>query len=188
MAAMELARKEVLPRLTAREKAELLSVVEQQTSRVFPGIEKTPAVCGGRACVAGKRLPVWGLEEARRLGATEAELLTRYPTLSAAQLASAWPMSKPIKRRSTAISRRTVLLRHGAALCRRALPRSGIRALSFALLLKGLPSMREKSIASFPKTDSYRRADSRLQNRAVKADSPARRTNEHNRFDGGKAR
>ena len=36
------------------------------------------------------RIPVWGLEEARRLGATEAELLTSYPTLRAEDLGSTW--------------------------------------------------------------------------------------------------
>jgi uncharacterized protein (DUF433 family) len=36
------------------------------------------------------RIPVWVLEQARRLGATEAELLNAYPTLRAADLVNAW--------------------------------------------------------------------------------------------------
>jgi uncharacterized protein (DUF433 family) len=90
MTALEEAKQRLLPKLTLREKAELLSLLEHETSRVFPGIEKTPGVCGGSACIAGTRIPVWGLEEARRLGATEAELLVSYPTLRAEDLTNAW--------------------------------------------------------------------------------------------------
>jgi uncharacterized protein (DUF433 family) len=35
------------------------------------GIERTPGVCGGDACIAGTRIPVWVLEGFRRLGWTE---------------------------------------------------------------------------------------------------------------------
>lgn len=56
----------------------------------FPGIESTPEVCGGAACIAGTRIPVWGLVQAKRLGTSEAELLRWYPTLQAKDLANAW--------------------------------------------------------------------------------------------------
>ena len=56
----------------------------------WQGIEKTPGVCGGRACIAGTRITVWGLVNARRLGYSEGDLLENYPTLSAASLANAW--------------------------------------------------------------------------------------------------
>ena len=87
---LEEAKQTLLPKLTPREKAELLQLLERETSRVFPGVEKTPGVCGGSACIAGTGIPVWGLEEARRLGATEAQLLLSYPTLRAENLAQAW--------------------------------------------------------------------------------------------------
>ncbi len=90
MDALEEAKRTLLPKLTPREKAELLRWLEHETSRVFPGIEKTTGVCGGSACIAGTRIPVWGIEEARRLGATEAGLLTSYPPLRAEDLANAW--------------------------------------------------------------------------------------------------
>ncbi|MBI4658794.1 MAG: DUF433 domain-containing protein [Verrucomicrobia bacterium] len=90
MNALEEAKQTLLPKLTPREKAELLSILERETSRVFPGVEKTPGVCGGSACIAGTRIPVWGLEEARRQGATEAQLLLSYPALRAADLARSW--------------------------------------------------------------------------------------------------
>jgi uncharacterized protein (DUF433 family) len=90
VSALEEAKQVLLPKLTPREKAELLSLLERETARVFPGVERTPGVCGGRACIAGTRIPVWGLEEARRQGATEAQLLVSYPALRAENLAQAW--------------------------------------------------------------------------------------------------
>ena len=36
------------------------------------------------------RIPVWLLEQARRLGTSEAELLAIYPTLRAEDLANTW--------------------------------------------------------------------------------------------------
>lgn len=90
MSALEEVKQNLLPKLTPREKAELLSLLERETARVFPGIERTPGVCGGSACIAGTRIPVWGLEEARRQGATEAQLLVSYPVLRAENLAQAW--------------------------------------------------------------------------------------------------
>jgi len=56
----------------------------------FPGIESRPGVCGGEPCIVRTRIPVWVLEQARRLGTSEAELLRSYPTLRAQDLANAW--------------------------------------------------------------------------------------------------
>jgi uncharacterized protein (DUF433 family) len=53
-------------------------------------IEQTPGVCGGSARVAGTRIPVWQLVAARRAGASEAELLTDFPRLTARNLVDAW--------------------------------------------------------------------------------------------------
>ena len=55
-----------------------------------PGIEITRGNCGGEPRIANTRIPVWVLEQARRLGTTEAELLRAYPTLRAEDLANAW--------------------------------------------------------------------------------------------------
>jgi len=35
----------------------------------FPGIESVPGVCGGDPCIVRTRIPVWVLEQYRRLGA-----------------------------------------------------------------------------------------------------------------------
>jgi uncharacterized protein (DUF433 family) len=58
--------------------------------RLDQGIEKTPGICGGDACIASTRIPVWVLVQARNLGSSEAELLENYPTLTAADLTNAW--------------------------------------------------------------------------------------------------
>jgi uncharacterized protein (DUF433 family) len=57
-------------------------------------VEKTPGVCGGEARIAGTRIPVWQLVEARDLGAPEFQLLIDFPRLSAQNLVDAWAYAK----------------------------------------------------------------------------------------------
>jgi uncharacterized protein (DUF433 family) len=58
------------------------------------GIEKTEGVCGGSARIAGTRIPIWLLVEARDLGASDAQLLLDYPGLWAEDLANAWSYAR----------------------------------------------------------------------------------------------
>lgn len=58
--------------------------------RSVPGIERTPGVCGGDACVMRTRIAVWVLVRGRQLGASDAELLLDYPTLHRDDLDNAW--------------------------------------------------------------------------------------------------
>ena len=58
------------------------------------GIEVTPGVSGGEPRIAGTRIPVWILEQARRLGTSEADLLRSYPVLRAEDLANAWAYAR----------------------------------------------------------------------------------------------
>jgi uncharacterized protein (DUF433 family) len=58
------------------------------------GIEKTPGVSGGDACIARTRIPIWALEEMRRAGAGEGQILADFPSLTPAQLALAWAYVK----------------------------------------------------------------------------------------------
>lgn len=81
---------QMLSELTRAEKAQLLQWVARDLGDAFPGIESTPNVCGGEPCIVRTRIPVWLLEQARRLGATEAEMLNSYPTLKAEDLTNAW--------------------------------------------------------------------------------------------------
>ena len=81
---------QLLSRMTRGEKALLLQHVVRDLGDAFPGIDTISGVCGGEPCVVRTRIPVWVLEQARRLGATEADLLRSYPTLQAEDLANAW--------------------------------------------------------------------------------------------------
>jgi uncharacterized protein (DUF433 family) len=76
--------------LSDNEKVQIVQLLSQPQTSLMQGIEKTPGVCGGTACVVGTRITVWGLVESRRIGYSEADLLTSYPTLSATNLANAW--------------------------------------------------------------------------------------------------
>lgn len=76
--------------LSGSEKAELIQRLTQTISSGARGITKTPGVCGGEACIAGTRIAVWLLIEARRFGVREAQLLDDYPHITAADLVNAW--------------------------------------------------------------------------------------------------
>ncbi|MBD1926996.1 DUF433 domain-containing protein [Trichocoleus sp. FACHB-90] len=79
--------------LTPAEKAQAIQLLAESLSNTWKGIEKTPGVCGGDACIAKTRIPVWVLVNARGLGISEAQLLYDYP-ISAADLANAWAYAK----------------------------------------------------------------------------------------------
>jgi uncharacterized protein (DUF433 family) len=76
--------------LSRIEKIELLQLLVKDLTDEFEGIQKNPNVCGGVACIRQTRIPVWLLENARRQGITEVELLQDYPNLIAKDLANAW--------------------------------------------------------------------------------------------------
>ncbi len=77
-------------KLSRSEKVKLLQILVRDLSDEFEGIEKTKGICGGSARIVNTRIPVWSLENARRQGITEAELLMDYPSLTAQDLANAW--------------------------------------------------------------------------------------------------
>lgn len=77
-------------KLSRSEKVKLLQILVRDLSNEFEGIEKTEGVCGGAARIRQTRIPVWSLENARRIGVTEVELLQNFPSLTAQNLANAW--------------------------------------------------------------------------------------------------
>lgn len=81
---------DLLPALSKAEKAALLRMVAQDIGDAYPGIESTPGVCGGQACVVRTRIPVWVLERFRQLGQSDGQILASYPTLRADDLSNAW--------------------------------------------------------------------------------------------------
>ena len=82
--------KELLHTMTRAEKAQVLQWVANELSDIFPGIEKTPGICGGVARVSGTRLPVWSLVQARQMGYSDERLLGEYPTLRTSDLQNVW--------------------------------------------------------------------------------------------------
>ena len=80
----------LLTTMTRAEKAQVLQWVARDVGDALPGIESSPEVCGGEPCIVRTRIPVWMLEQARRLGTSESELLGAYPTLRAEDLTNAW--------------------------------------------------------------------------------------------------
>ncbi|AFZ29286.1 protein of unknown function DUF433 [Gloeocapsa sp. PCC 7428] len=75
--------------LSPSEKLQAIALLAQSLGSHWQGIEKTPRVCGGEARISHTRIPVWVLVEARRLGYTDTELLTSYPSITATDLAHA---------------------------------------------------------------------------------------------------
>jgi uncharacterized protein (DUF433 family) len=76
--------------IRARRKGADPEMVVQELSDSFPAIDTRPDVCGGEPCIVRTRIPVWLLEQARRLGTSEQALLAAYPALRAEDLANAW--------------------------------------------------------------------------------------------------
>jgi uncharacterized protein (DUF433 family) len=81
---------QALATMTRAEKAQLLRWVVRDLGEAFPGVESTPSVCGGEPRIVRTRIPVWVLEQARRQGVSEADLLRSYPALRAEDLVNAW--------------------------------------------------------------------------------------------------
>ena len=79
----------LLAEMSLAEKAELLRRIVRDLGEPFPGIEETPGVCGGVPRIVRTRIPIWVLEQARRLGAGDTDLLRAYPSLRPEDLANA---------------------------------------------------------------------------------------------------
>lgn len=62
----------------------------RESTQLAPGIYSTPGVCGGDPCVGRTRIPVWSLQNSRRLGIGDEDLLRDYPSLTSADLDNAW--------------------------------------------------------------------------------------------------
>ena len=76
--------------LSPDEKAQAIQILIASLSGSWPGIQKTPGVMGGAACIRQTRIPVWLLAILRRQGATDAYLLEDYPGLTASDPTNAW--------------------------------------------------------------------------------------------------
>ena len=82
--------KKLVAELSVPEKVDLLRrIVGEVSGSSFPGIDTTADVCGGAPCIVRTRIPVWLIEQARRSGASDADLLRAYPSLRAEDLLNA---------------------------------------------------------------------------------------------------
>jgi uncharacterized protein (DUF433 family) len=68
----------------------MATTVGQFLAGLGSGIEPATGVSGGDPRIANTRIPVWTLEDYRRLGNSEAQILAAYPGLRAADLVEAW--------------------------------------------------------------------------------------------------
>lgn len=64
--------------------------VGQPCDRDSAKVEHMSGVCGGQACLTGTRIPIYILEQYRRLGASDDQMLDVFPNLSAQDVAAAW--------------------------------------------------------------------------------------------------
>ena len=79
--------------LTTVEKAQAIQILVQSLTNTWQGIEKTPGVCGGDACIANTCIPVWSLVNDRYLGMSDAQILKAFPGLNAVDLVIACSIS-----------------------------------------------------------------------------------------------
>lgn len=79
-----------LEQLSRDEKALVFQRLALDLVQSWPGVEKTPDVQGGDACIVRTRIPVWTLEAYRRLGWDDERLLANFSTLRQADLVYAW--------------------------------------------------------------------------------------------------
>ena len=90
---MTVALKEIenlLTKISATEKAQVLQWVVSDLGGGFIGIDKTGDICGGAARIARTRIPVWLLVRQQQFGITEDEMLSDYPSLRPEDLHNAW--------------------------------------------------------------------------------------------------
>lgn len=75
--------------LSPDEQHEIVRLIQAQTNS-STGINKTPGVVGGDACIRNMRIPVWSLVQYRNMGANDDRILEAYPQLTATDLANPW--------------------------------------------------------------------------------------------------
>jgi len=81
---------QLISTMTVGEKAQVLKWIARDFDGSSPGVENDLTIAGGTTCILRTRIPVWVLVQARKLGASEAELLNNYPNLRAEDLVNAW--------------------------------------------------------------------------------------------------
>jgi uncharacterized protein (DUF433 family) len=65
-------------------------IMATDTTKNQSWVQKTPGVCGGRACIRNTRITVWGVVNSRRLGAADEQILENIVGLTPGDLHAAW--------------------------------------------------------------------------------------------------
>jgi uncharacterized protein (DUF433 family) len=76
--------------LSTAEKAGIIQLLVGDLCGALTGIDRTPGVVGGDACIAGTRIPVWDLVQYRQMGASDLKILEAYPQITSMDLCHAW--------------------------------------------------------------------------------------------------
>src|SRR6266511_5112358 len=84
----------LISQMDRTEKASVLQLLEREAADTYPGIKKTPGVCGGSACIGNHRIPVWLIWSYHKDGTTDRWLLDSYPALTAEDLANAYAYAR----------------------------------------------------------------------------------------------
>ena len=87
-----------IAKLSFTKKAQLLYFISKDLGETFPGIERTPNVCGGSACIIRTRIPIWTLVSFKKMGMNDSNLLASYPALRQQDLNNAWAYYKANKK------------------------------------------------------------------------------------------
>jgi len=61
-----------------------------EVKTVTSWVQKTPGVCGGRACIRNSRITVWGLVNAQKAGVPDEQMLKNIVGLTREDLEAAW--------------------------------------------------------------------------------------------------
>ena len=79
-----------LPHIPGIIPAKEMRIMATDTTTKKSWVQKTPGVCGGRACIRDTRITVWGLVNSRRLGAADEQILRNIAGLTPEDLHAAW--------------------------------------------------------------------------------------------------
>lgn len=79
-----------LEQLSHAEKVRVFQHLAIDLTHAWPGVESTPGIHGGDACIIRTRIPIWTLEAYRQRGWNDAQILANFPTLRAVDLVYAW--------------------------------------------------------------------------------------------------
>ena len=70
----------ILPDMSQSEIAQLVQRAARKIAAGFPGIENTPGVCGGSACIIRTRIPVWSIVEFMQMGSGRRDIACQKDT------------------------------------------------------------------------------------------------------------